>query len=207
MMDIEKAWKESGSEISISRSEIRKSLKQRPESVLRKLRNQLLFKLLFTVLFTLAYTAIAIYFEDLFVRILFSVLIILHIVGVIYFTRQWQRLRQEVSMDRPILEVLKEYRRVITISLRYEHLTGLLLYPVAASAGFFLALTEELSWQEIMESRMIWIIWFITIVLLTPLSHVLAKWMNKVSFGKYVKKLEGHIKEMEDQNGDESLAE
>ena len=199
-MDIEKAWKESAAEISISRNEIKKSLRQRPESVLRKLRNQLFIKLLFTILFTILYIILVIAYQDLLVRILFGVLIILHIVGIVYFTKQWQRLKAEVLMDQAILEVLKEYHRIITISLRYEHLIGLMLYPVAASAGFFLALTQELSWQEIMDSRMIWIVWFVTIVLLTPLSHLLAKWMNKVGFGKYLKKLEGHIEELEDQN-------
>ena len=204
-MDIEKAWKDSGAEVSISRNEIVRSLKQKPESILRKLRNQLFTKLLFTTVFTLLYTLILFNYDDLLVRVLFGVLIATHIIGIVYFTRQWRRLKDEVSMDRPILEVLREYQRIVQTSLRYEHLTGLMLYPVAASAGFFFALTQELDWQQIMESRMIWIIWFVTIVLLTPLAHLLAKWMNKVSFGKYVRRLDGHIKELEDQGEDQGL--
>lgn len=206
-MDIEKAWQEKVSETSISRDEIRNSLRQKPEGVMKKLRSQLLLKTIFTIVFTIIYIALVIGYEDLLVRLLFSVLIVTHVVGVVYFVKQWQILRKEVAMDRPILEVLKEYHRVIKVSLRYEHLTGLMLYPVAASAGFFFALTQERSWQEIMESRVIWVTWFVTIVLLTPLAHLLAKWMNKVAFGKYQKKLEDQIMEMENQNGDESLLE
>lgn len=201
-MDIEKTWQESEPGISISPKEIRESMRQRPEGVLRKLRNQLLIKLIFTVVFTIGYIVLVVLFDDLFVRLLFGVLILVHLVGIWFFTRQWLRLKRELDFAGPVIGVLEEYLVSIRRTLKVEELTGLLLYPVAGSAGFFFSLTQEMDWSRIMESRWIWITWLITIVVLTPLAHLLAKWMNRVSFGKYLSRLDGYIADLKGTNTD-----
>ena len=107
-----------------------------------------------------------------------------------------------MPMDGAVKETLKTYSKRVKQMLKYEEKVGVFLYPIAASAGFFLSLMQKKTWDQVMADPMILLVLLISIVVLTPLGYLFAKWLNNVAFGKYLTQLDKRIEELEStENG------
>lgn len=197
-MNLEETWRKlSITSPKLNAREVQGAIANKKEGVLKKLQNQFFLKMIFIVLFSLLYLTLVLLLNDLIVRLLIGILFVTHLIALAYAYGQWQRIKQPVDYESPALEVLKETLRRLRTALKLEERFGLFIYPIAASAGFFIPLTLKFSWEELLDKTFIWIVLFITILVLTPLSHYFAKRMNKLAFGKYITKLESSLEEFD----------
>jgi hypothetical protein len=76
---------------------------------------------------------------------------------------------------------------------------ALWLYPFAAAGGFMLGgiVGSGKTPEAFLMNYKIQIALAITIIVLVPLSYLLAKWMTRVAFGVYVDQLKERIDELE----------
>lgn len=194
-MKIEDTWKSIDSPLSTD--EIQKGLKTKPADVLRKLNKRLWWKIAFTVLFTPVYIAMVFYLTDWLPQLLFGILASFHIVGLVFYIQRYRKAKQLNMASANVVETLKLYAVNVRSTIRMEELLGLMLYPIAGSAGFFFSLLEKMRLEEALNDQRIWIVLLISIVVITPLAHLLARWMNKKTFSKLLKQLDERIYELE----------
>lgn len=197
-MEIENIWKGLGEEKSLSEGEIKKSLRPKNQDVLRKINRRLFWKIVTTVLFTPVYILLIFYMQAWFPQLLFALLALSHIYGLVFFIRRYQKARSLNMASGDILTTLKDYRENIRSTLRLEEWAGLVLYPIAASAGFFFSLMEKMTWEQVAKHQEIWLILLVTILVITPIAHLFARWLNRRTFGKLLKALEQRIGELEE---------
>ncbi len=197
-MEIENIWKRLASEDSLSESEIKGSLRLKNQDVLRKINRRLLWKIIFTLLFTPIYAALVFYLEDWFPQLLFSVLVLTHLVALVFFFKRYQKARNLHMSSESVVETLKLYRDNVRSTIKLEELSGLAIYPIAAAAGFFFSLMEKMTWEQALQEKIVWIVLLISVIIITPLAHLLARWMNRKTFGSLLNRLDRRIEELEE---------
>ncbi len=197
-MKLEDTWKSLTTENhAIDHSEVLESMKSKKLDVMAKLQKKLVAKLMFAISFTLGYSVLLYFVKDSIVVVLFAIIIAAHLLAIAYFIKEYKEMQKLLPMDGNILETLKEFQRRILKVLKSEETGGLILYPVAVSAGFFFALLSDRSFNEVMVDRWIWLIWIAVMVGFTPVGHWMAKRMNNMAFGKQLKHLQDMIDEIE----------
>lgn len=194
-MKIEDTWKSLDS--PLSSEEITRGLRSKPVDVLRKLNKRLWWKIAFTILFTPLYVAMVFYLKDWLPQLLFAIMAVSHIIGLVFFVQRYRKAKQLNMATGNVVETLKLYAENVRSTIRLEELSGLVLYPIAGSAGFFFSLLEEMSFQEALNDQRTWIVLLISILVITPLAHLLARWMNRKTFSKLLKQLDDRINELE----------
>lgn len=203
-MKIEDTWNSLSEESQkIDHSEVLQSMKNKKMDVLAKLQKKQVIKMMFTIFFTIGYTTLLFFVKDLIVIILFGIILTAHVAALIYFIKEYRGMQKLIPMDGNIRETLSSYLSRIKRVIRIEERAGLLLYPVAVSAGFFFALLMDKTFEEVMRERTVWVVWIVTMVAFTPIGHWAAKKLNRIAFQKQLTKLEDMISQIDEQNQQE----
>jgi len=202
-MKIEDTWKSlSEEERPLSGEEIRAGLAAKPKGgdPVAKVNRRLAWKIFFTVLFLPFYILAFFYVGDWLTKTLFAIITLAHFMGLILFVKRYRRAKSLQVGLADSKTTLIQYIDNVKSTLRQEELGGLILYPIAAAGGFFLSLLQEMSLDVALADRRIMITLAILMVVMTPLAHWLARWMNRKTFGRYLQDLESRLAELERQD-------
>lgn len=200
-MRLEDTWNSISTENqAIDHSEVLESIHSKKTDILSKLQKKLIAKLIFAVSFTIGYSILLYFVKDSIVITLFVIIIAVHLLAIGFIVKEYRDMQKLLPMDGKILDTLKEYQRRIKRVLKSEETGGLILYPVAVSAGFFFSLLSDRSFDEVMMDRWIWVIWISSMAAFTPVGHWMAKRLNKIAFGKQLNHLQEMIEEIESKN-------
>jgi hypothetical protein len=98
-----------------------------------------------------------------------------------------------------VLAYLKSHYNAFMEWQKQSMRVALWLYPFAAAGGFMLGgiVGSGKTPEAFLMNYKIQIALAITIIVLVPLSYLLAKWMTRVAFGVYVDQLKERIDELE----------
>jgi len=200
-MKIEDTWKSlQGEEARLTGEEIRAGLTLRSADAVRKLNKRLAWKIGFTLLFTPLYV-IALWLVDSWLtQLLFGIIIVAHFIGLVFFIQRYRKARSFHMAGADAKSTLIAYLHNVKATLRQEEIGGLILYPIAAASGFFLSLLQKMTLEEALADTKILTTLIIVMILITPLSHWLARWMNRKTFGKYIEQLESRLAQLEDES-------
>lgn len=94
-------------------------------------------------------------------------------------------------MDQNLSYTLQSIYDNTQQSLKFQRRSALFIYPLAATCGFFLGLSVENNVSAMLQSRSIWIVLLITILVLTPISYYVAILLEQVGYGRYLDQLRG----------------
>ncbi|HNV29188.1 MAG TPA: hypothetical protein PKJ83_08635, partial [Cyclobacteriaceae bacterium] len=94
---------------------------------------------------------------------------------------------------------LKQVYDNTSSTLAFQRKASLIMYPLAATAGFLLGLSVEKDAALMIQKWQVQIALLISIVVLTPSSYWLARWMEKVSYGKYLTQLKDLLQQFEQE--------
>ncbi|MFK7922607.1 MAG: hypothetical protein AB8H47_11660 [Bacteroidia bacterium] len=162
-----------------------------------KLRKGVFKKMMFIVGFVIMFLAVMPFVEQTIVRILLLVLTLAYVIGGVILWQEYNLLKKDLPMDGNLLDALRSYRDRIKTILKYEETIGLILYPISATLGFMWSFTQKHSVSEVFDKPFVWMTLVLTLVIMTPLCHWLARWMNKIAFGKHLDQLEENIEMLE----------
>ncbi len=176
---------------------ILEAIHQKSHGPVQKIRNGFTIKLYFIIAFTIIFIYIGVWSKEPLVSGLQFFMAGVYFSAFFLFLSQNKRIKAGIPMDEGLLMNLKNYHAFVSKILKQEERIALFIYPIALTAGFLLGFTTKATLQEFFNSRTAIILLAVCWVILIPLCHLLAKWMNKVSFGKYLKELEVHIQELE----------
>lgn len=203
MDDLKDAWGElkakDGEAINLELDQIKESAHSKSAGVIESLNKKLKQKLWFV------WGGIVIFIPLLFISpnkittVLISVLLVVYLVGGIVLNKERKLIKEEIDLTNNIKHTVQTYHERVSKILKYEELIGLTLYPISASAGFIVGLNAEKDNSDFFNDWKGWAILFVVLLVLTPLCHWFAKWMNRVAFGKYLKQLEETLGELNRQ--------
>jgi len=176
---------------------ILQAMHQRSHGPIQKIRTGFTIKLAFIAVFTFVFLYLGIKVKEPLVSGLQFFMAGVYFSAFFLFLSQNKKIKAGIPMDEGLLTNLRNYHAFLSRVLKQEERIALFIYPVALTAGFLLGFTTEADLDQFFESRTAIILLIACWIVLTPLSHLLAVWMNKVSFGKYLAELEAHISELE----------
>ncbi len=171
--------------------------------------NKLIRNFKITLGFALFFELVFIYLLFVFTQpivLAFTVLMIL--VYVFYIVVNYKTLQSIVKtsgMDGNLKQTMHQIYENVNASLKFQRKSSILIYPFACTAGFLMGLSIESDAVEMLQKSFTLIALAISILVITPLSYLLALWMEKVSYGKCLKQLEELIQEFdreENENAD-----
>ena len=98
-----------------------------------------------------------------------------------------------------VLQTLKMHHQQFTAWFKQQLRMAVFIYPVAAAAGFMLggAVGSGKDVGAFLSKPFVWVALAICVAVLVPLGLLLAKYMNRKAFGRYVDELKEHIDELE----------
>ncbi len=176
---------------------LRAQLLRKGHSPLLTLRRNLRINLGFTVVFLLLFVWLYLVLPHLYIRICIGILIISYVAAIWYTSRQLRRLPTTVPMDGDLLSTLRHYHHTVDTWLRTQARVALFIYPFSITGGFLAGLSSEANLDEELNNPWIIVALVVCVLILTPLSHLLTRWMSKVGFGKYLDQLQEHIDVLE----------
>ncbi|MBK9254716.1 MAG: hypothetical protein IPM42_04450 [Saprospiraceae bacterium] len=168
---------------------------------LQTIKRNLIINMIFGIVIAAAYVIIIAKFNIWQVQVAIGITLLFTIWAMYTAFSEYNKLNADVSPDNPLLTELKRVHQSISEWMRVQKLVGIFIYPVSATGGFLLGgvLGSEKSVEEFMNKPVIWLTLLITLLILVPACHYLAKWMFKVSFGNLLSSIETNIRELESE--------
>lgn len=166
---------------------------------LAKLKKNLLMNMCWALLICIGYLAIIILFPVWQVQVAISLVLVFSLWA---FGTAWQLYTQiddKVSDSSSLLEEMKRQQRQIAEWMKTQERVALFIYPVSVAGGFLFGgiMGSGKDIAELMAHSKMWIALGLSILVLTPAAYYLARWMNKVAFGKELDRLEENIRHLE----------
>jgi hypothetical protein len=202
MKDLKQIWKDESNGADMLDQILKsKSFKKAGEnSPLLKLKRNLAIHLGYAVIITLAYALIIYYFPYWQVQACMLLLIIFNLWAMQKAYHLYKNINPNPA-EHNVLEELKNHHNSFSEWQKQSLRVALFVYPFALSGGFMLGGTvgSGKSVEEFMSKGSVLIALIIAIIVLVPLSYLLAKWMTRVAFGKYIDQLKERIDELENE--------
>ncbi len=196
-MDLKEAWKKLEREKLnlpvLGAAQVRKSSKHPVQKLIY------LFKVTlgFSIFFGLFFGYLLIRMDQPIVKVFLVIMIITYL---FFFVLNYQILRniqQSFRLDLNLKSTLKQVFDNTMSTLAFQRKASIILYPFAATAGFLIGLAEERDAATLMQKWQVILTLAITIIILTPSCYLLARWMEKVTYGKYLNQLRELIQQFE----------
>lgn len=199
-MDLQEIWNstEGKGDILDSMLQQKHVLHLPSKGPLEKLRKNLALNLSFAVIITLGYAYLIFYFPYWQIQVGLLITIFFNLVLMWQAYQQYKNIEPALSTTN-VLQNLKHIHASFKKMCRQQERAALLVYPVACAAGFMLGgvVGSGKTVEAFMSKSVAQIALAICIVVLVPVCYYLAKWMNKIAFGKYVDQIKEHIDALE----------
>lgn len=200
MNDLQKIWEQDaqGSDLLEKMLQAKTFRQKNIETPLAKLRKNLAIHIGYAAIITIGYALITWYFTYWQVQACMVLLIAFNLWAMIKSYGLYKNIDLNLSATN-VLNELKKHERAFTEWEKQSMRAGLMIYPFAAAGGFMLggAVGSGKSPEIWLSDHRVLLIMGIVVVVLVPLGYLVAKWMTKVAFGRYVIQLRDRIKELE----------
>ena len=167
-------------------------------SPLAKLKKNLFIHIIYAVVITLGYAFVIYYFSFWQVQACILLLIGFNFWAMSSAYRLYKNVDPDLTHDNVLTELKKHYF-AFSDWQKQSMRVALFIYPFAGAGGFMLggAIGSGKTPEAFMSDYRIMIALVITIVVLVPLAYWLSKWMYRVAFGTYIAQLKESIAELE----------
>ncbi|WP_299825250.1 hypothetical protein [uncultured Pontibacter sp.] len=197
-MDLHKAWQDLNqpekSENKLTKKEMTEALYKDSQMPLPGLRKRLIAKLGYLIFFTALYAGIILYVDQVFVKILFSMVVAVHAAFIVAFLAELKQLDNAGAPDASLLQTLQKYYYHVRKILKYEEWYGIVVFPIIIPASLILGqvFTDPAAEVVFTTKRLLYMIFLVAV--LGPLAHFAARKMNNYAYGSYLKQLRNNIK-------------
>lgn len=180
----------------INLSEISKIESQSP---LLKIKRTLLMTIFGGIVFCGLYLFIIFYLEYWQVRLAMTIVLAFSIWAVYSSLHQYRNIKTDILANSSVLDELKRQQKSITEWIRLQIRVALFVYPISAGGGFMLggALGSGRTIVDFLSRPYVGIIFIVLVIVITPICHLIAKRVYKVSFGNHLAIMQQNIEELE----------
>lgn len=177
--------------------EIMQAIHAKSKNPVQKLAQNIYAKFWYVVLFVILEAAGIILIDIPLVQILLGIMLGAYMIGGVVLYMEYKDLKKGIPMDMNLLSSIRQYRDRVRKVLRYEEITALLIYPISLVAGFCLGSVAANPDAVFFDETKEFIAIGISLIVVVPLCYLLARWMNKKSFGKHLEELDNNIRRLE----------
>lgn len=199
MDELKEAWNELKTKsqgLNLEIDQLKTAIHSASIGVVEKLNNRLKSKMYYTLGGIALFIGLLFAAPNTITIVLISIILCAYVIGGLILNKERKLIKEEIDLNNDLKSTLENFHFKVSRVLRYEELVGLTLYPISASAGFVIGLNVNGDIDEFFGDWKGWAILSAVIIILTPLCHWLAKWMNRMAFGKYLGQLEKNIEEL-----------
>jgi len=151
-----------------------------------------------------------VFFEGVFVYLLFAfpqplvrIFLMLVVAAYVFYffvnLKVYNFIKKETDFSLNLKQTLTAIYEKISASLQFQRKSVIVIYPISATAGFLMGLSIENDTLTAMQEKVMILALIITVIVLTPLCYWAARWMENVSYGRYLKQLKLLIQSLEEQ--------
>jgi len=170
-------------------------LKNKSAHPVAKLRKGVNLKLYFSIAFALIFLFITIYTPFWIVKLFIGLVSLAYTVGIVFLVGEQKKLKALDQADLNIQEYLKLFVKQIRQILKLELYWAIAIFPISLTGGFLLGYTEGKTVNELEFTMPFYIGLLGCYVVIFPIAWFLTKWMNKLHYGKRLKKIDAIIEE------------
>ncbi len=203
MNELQEIWEQEEQDGDLLQQILHKKsfINSKVQGPLAKLKRNLNLQIWYALIITLAYALLIFYFPYWQVQGCLLLLIGFNLWAVAKAFSLYKSIDLDITKFNVLNELKKQYH-AFTEWQRQNLRVALFVYPFAAAGGFMLGgtLGSGKTPTLFMNDSKVLIALIITIIILVPLSYLLAKWMTKVAFGKYIIQLKNMIDELEKED-------
>lgn len=204
MDDLKELWGEwkkiQSPEENISNKEVTNALHATSISIIEKLRLKVKQRLIITIFLTVLIAGFIPFAFPLASQILLSIMLVAYFFGSVMLWQEYQLISKEIDMTKEVLETLTTFHMRIKRIIRFDEITGLIVYPISATGGFLLGMQVHNREAEIMNKPIHWVILIITIIAISMIAHRMTRWLNKRGFEAYLNQLLNQINEIKNNS-------
>jgi ribose/xylose/arabinose/galactoside ABC-type transport system permease subunit len=197
-MDLEKSWKEWGESEKLpdellTPASLRKQTTMNP---LQKLKRNMGINMVFGVVILFFYAGIIFLSPEPLVRLAMIAMLLFTLWAVLTTFRLYRSLDPALCSSCNLVHEMERYHSAILAWSRNQKKVAAFFYPVGAAGGFILggSVGAGKPVADIMAKTQMQVALLVTVIILTPLAWLLANWMNRVAFGKYIDALGANLK-------------
>lgn len=199
-MNLEENWKDLPAQTDDDLSALLKPGKLntlRSNHPLITIQRNLRYNIGFGVVISLLYLWVFIQFPFWQVFVCIGIVFLFTVLGTYHSYKLLKRLKAG-TVDLPLLKTLEFQHEMIQRWIRLQERVAVAVYPFAGAGGFMIGgfVGSGKSIEEFMDKSLVQIIMVVVLLVIVPLAYWLAKWMNKVAFGKHLNKLKENIEEL-----------
>jgi hypothetical protein len=197
-MDLREAWKEL--EITKLNKPLLGTLKPRKTSKhpVQKLKRLYKISAGFAIIFLACFIALFFVFHEAIVKASLALVIFGYVFFLLTNMSMYKKIVIELPMDKSLKIVLTQTHDFISSNIRFQERAAIFLYPIAGTAGFLMGGSiGSGDLERMLKVKGVLIILVITLIILTPVCYLLAKWMYKISYGKCLTDIKQLITELE----------
>jgi hypothetical protein len=155
----------------------------------------------FAMFFELGFIYLFVIMPQLIVKVFLVIMIITYAFFFLLNYKVLRKIKHSFRLDLSLKNTLKQVYDNTVSTLAFQRKASLIIYPLAATAGFLMGLAAEKDAAMMMQKWQVQVILLISIIILTPSCYYLARWMEKVSYGKYLHQLRNLIAQFEKEEG------
>lgn len=202
MDELNKLWQSRRADDSVPEINVSQlHLKNASESPLKKLKRNFQANLVFAIVFTMVFIVLFIILDGIWVRLFTGLLIIGYILITIQTIAAYRKYLGKIKADDQVKTYLGNVFDGITQMLRLQEFVAIFFYPIAIISGFLMAL-YQLNGMHAFNDSFTWILLGGLIIIFTPLCYYLAKYLNKLVFGKHLLEIHALLEDFETENGE-----
>lgn len=195
-MDLQETWKNLDREkLSIpvkGEVELRTASKHPVQKLINSFRYALGFIILFEVVFIYCFIII----PQPVVKIFLALMIVIYALGFLANYKTLRKVESHFVLDSNFKDSLQVIYESTKTSLAFQRRAWIFIYPLAGTTGFLLGLSISTDVVEVMQKSKNIMALIITLAIVTPLGYYLAVWMESLSYGKYLIRLETLLAEL-----------
>jgi len=201
MEDINKLWQSLKDDNNLPPIDEKQLLLQSNSlNPLKKLKTNFKINIAFAIAITFGFIALFFYIDGFWVRFFIGLLLTGYFAAIFQTIYLYSKYLIEMHPDENVYQYLKSLHESISKALKAQEYSALVYYPIAAIAGFLIPIYMSGNMDAFQKDVFIWYVLIALIIILTPLCFLLAKWMNKIAFGNYLKQIKKLIDAMEEEN-------
>jgi hypothetical protein len=195
-MDLKEAWKKLEHE-KLNQPVLGAAVRKTSKHPVQRLIQLSKVTLGFAIFFELGFIYLFIIMVQPIVKVFLVIMMIAYLFFFVVNYRILRDIQQSFRLDLNLRSTLKQVYDNMMSTLAFQRKASIIIYPLAATAGFLMGLAAEKDAAILMQKWQVILVLVIAIIVITPSCYYLARWMEKVSYGKYLTQLRELIQQFE----------
>jgi hypothetical protein len=200
-MDLHEAWRKLGEEklsrpIGTASFKIPSSSKHPVSKLIKAFKIGMGYGVAFEILFI--YLAIAT--PQPIVKVVMVLVILGYLVFLGIHYRVLKNITEQIHLDQSMRLTLSGIYSTVVAALRFQQQVSWIIFPVCIAAGSLIGTSIKHNVVEKLSNPTVFIMVLVAILTLTIVAHYLAKWMNKIAYGKYLEQLKSLTDQLAEDN-------